>query len=65
MNRAILYARVSTPKQAELYSLDHQIQQEQTYASELGLSIVAELREISYRLAALKSARHSRKRFYQ
>lgn len=43
--RAILYARVSTPKQAELYSLDYQIAQEQQYVSEVGLSVVAELRD--------------------
>lgn len=41
--RAILYARVSTPQQAELYSLEYQLQQERAYASEMGFSIVAEL----------------------
>lgn len=45
MNRAVLYARVSTPRQAELYSLDYQIKQEQLYASEVGLTVVRELRD--------------------
>ena len=40
--RAILYARVSTPRQAELYSLSYQLEQERQYAHDLGLSIVAE-----------------------
>jgi len=43
--RAILYARVSTPRQAELYSLDYQLQQERTYTHEVGFTIVAELDE--------------------
>ena len=45
MQRAILYARVSTPRQAELYSLDYQINQERAYAAEVGLDVVAELRD--------------------
>jgi site-specific DNA recombinase len=44
-NRAVLYARVSTPRQAELYSLDYQIQQEQSYTSEAGLRVVAEFKD--------------------
>lgn len=45
MKRAILYARVSTPRQAELYSLDYQIEQERSYVASVGLSVVAELRD--------------------
>lgn len=43
--RAILYARVSTTKQAELYSLDYQIAQERQYAEEMGLEVVAEFQD--------------------
>src|SRR5258706_15063016 len=43
--RAVLYARVSTPRQAELYSLDYQIQQEQAYVADADLHVVAELRD--------------------
>src|SRR6059058_2741651 len=43
--RAILYARVSTPRQAELYSLDYQIKEEQAYANAEGLRVVAEFRD--------------------
>jgi site-specific DNA recombinase len=43
--RAILYARVSTPRQAELYSLDYQIAQEHSYVADVGLRVVAELRD--------------------
>ena len=43
--RAINYARVSTPKQAELYSLDYQLEQERGYDAELGLSVVKEFAE--------------------
>lgn len=43
--RAILYARVSTPRQAELYSLDYQIEQEQIYANDTNLRVVAVLRD--------------------
>lgn len=45
MKRAILYARVSTPKQAELYSLEYQIEQERAYAHDMGFTIVAEIRD--------------------
>lgn len=43
--RAILYARVSTPQQAKLYSLDDQIEQERRYAAEIGAVVVAEIRD--------------------
>ncbi len=43
--RAINYARVSTPRQAELYSLDFQLAQEQTYAEETGLIVVAVMKD--------------------
>lgn len=42
MKRAILYSRVSTPRQAELYSLDYQLEQERSYARDMGFEIVAE-----------------------
>lgn len=45
MKRAILYARVSTSRQAELYSLDFQLEQEREYAISLGFKIVAELQD--------------------
>src|SRR5690349_10083017 len=45
MNRAILYARVSTPRQAELYSLIYQLDQERAYAADVNLHIVTELDE--------------------
>lgn len=45
MNRAVLYARVSTPQQAKLYSLTYQLEQERQYTTEAGLSVVAELDE--------------------
>ena len=43
--RAINYARVSTHRQAELYSLDFQLAQEQTYAEETGLIVVAVMKD--------------------
>jgi site-specific DNA recombinase len=43
--RAINYARVSTPRQAELYSLDYQLEQERAYDAEMGFVVVAELRD--------------------
>lgn len=45
MKRAVLYARVSTPQQAKLYSLTYQLEQERQYATETDLTIVAELDE--------------------
>ena len=41
--RAILYARVSTPQQAELYSLEYQLQEERAYAHSMGFTVVSEL----------------------
>jgi site-specific DNA recombinase len=43
--RAINYARVSTPRQAELYSLDYQLEQEQAYDAEMGFVVIAEFRD--------------------
>ncbi len=43
--RAINLARVSTSKQAELYSLDYQIEQERAYDTEMGFTVVAEFRD--------------------
>src|SRR6266498_1685150 len=43
--RAINLARVSTPKQAELYSLDYQLEQERTYDAEMGFIVVAEFKD--------------------
>src|SRR6266508_3367736 len=40
--RAINLARVSTPRQAELYSLDYQLEQERAYDADMGFNIVAE-----------------------
>lgn len=40
--RAIKLARVSTERQAKLYSLDYQLDQEQEYCDEVGLVVVAE-----------------------
>ncbi len=44
-NRAILYARVSTPKQAQKYSLTHQLEQEHAYCTDVGLITVVEFAE--------------------
>lgn len=38
--RAINLARVSTLRQAELYSLDYQLEQERAYCAEVGLSAI-------------------------
>jgi site-specific DNA recombinase len=43
MKRAILYARVSTSRQAELYSLPFQLEQERAYAESMGFTVAAEL----------------------
>ncbi len=43
--RAINLARVSTPRQAELYSLDYQLEQMRQYDAETGLAIVAEFKD--------------------
>ncbi len=43
--RAINLARVSTPKQAELYSLDYQLEQERSYDKEVGFVVVAEFKD--------------------
>lgn len=43
--RAINLARVSTPQQAKLYSLDYQLQQMRQYDEDMGLVIVAEFRD--------------------
>lgn len=43
--RAINYARVSTTKQAELYSLSYQLEQERAYDEEVGLVVVVEFAE--------------------
>ncbi|MEO7913708.1 MAG: recombinase family protein [Roseiflexaceae bacterium] len=43
--RAINYARVSTPRQAELYSLDYQLDEMRLYDADMGLLIVAEFKE--------------------
>src|SRR5215213_6370078 len=43
--RAINLARVSTPKQAELYSLDYQLEQMREYDASVGLAIVAEFKD--------------------
>src|SRR6266511_2994752 len=43
--RAINLARVSTPQQAKLYSLDHQLEQERAYDREMGFEIVAEFKD--------------------
>ena len=43
--RAINLARVSTPRQAELYSLDYQIEQERAYDTEMGFTVVAEFKD--------------------
>jgi site-specific DNA recombinase len=43
--RAINLARVSTPKQAELYSLDYQLDQERIYCNEVGLVVVKEFKD--------------------
>jgi hypothetical protein len=38
--RAINLARVSTPRQAELYSLDYQLEQERASDAEMGFTVV-------------------------
>lgn len=43
--RYILYARVSTPKQAEQTSLDYQIEREYPYVQEISGVVVAEIRD--------------------
>ena len=43
--RAIKLARVSTERQAKLYSLDYQLEQEQIYCDEVGLVVVAEFKD--------------------
>src|SRR4051794_37777531 len=43
--RAINLARVSTPRQAELYSLDYQLEQMRAYDAEVGLTVVAEFKD--------------------
>lgn len=43
--RAILLARVSTPRQAEKYSLERQLTIERAYAEELGAEVVAEFKD--------------------
>jgi len=43
--RCILYARVSTPRQAELYSLNYQIEQERQYVADIGGVVVKEVRD--------------------
>jgi site-specific DNA recombinase len=43
--RAINLARVSTPNQAKLYSLDHQLEMERAYDREMGFVIVAEFKD--------------------
>lgn len=43
--RAILYARVSTPRQAELYSLDYQLEQERSYAESMGFEVIKEIKD--------------------
>jgi DNA invertase Pin-like site-specific DNA recombinase len=43
--RAINLARVSTPQQAKLYSLDYQLEQERMYADDMGLVVVAEFKD--------------------
>lgn len=45
MKRAINLARVSTPRQAELYSLDYQLEQMRHYAKDTGLTIIAEFKD--------------------
>jgi DNA invertase Pin-like site-specific DNA recombinase len=44
-SRAINLARVSTPRQAELYSLDYQLEQMRAYDAEVGLMVVAEFKD--------------------
>lgn len=43
--RAILLARVSTPSQAEKYSLNRQLTIERAYAAEIGATVVAEFED--------------------
>lgn len=43
--RAINLARVSTPQQAKLYSLDFQLEQERAYDAEMGFTVVAEFKD--------------------
>jgi len=43
--RAVNLARVSTPQQAKLYSLDYQLEQERAYDAEVGLVVVAEFKD--------------------
>src|SRR5690242_2856535 len=43
--RAINRARVSTPHQAKLYSLDYQLDQERMYANDMGMAVVAEFKD--------------------
>src|SRR5689334_19783398 len=43
--RAINYGRVSTPRQAELYSLDYQLGEMRLYDEEMGLTIVQEFKD--------------------
>src|SRR3954452_12706140 len=45
MKRAINLARVSTPQQAELYSLDYQLEEMRKYDTEIGPVIVAEFKD--------------------
>src|SRR6266511_961571 len=45
MKRAINLARVSTPQQAKLYSLDFQLEQERAYDAEMGFVVVAEFKD--------------------
>jgi site-specific DNA recombinase len=45
LKRAINLARVSTPQQAKLYSLDYQLEQMRAYDAEVGLTIVAEFKD--------------------
>jgi site-specific DNA recombinase len=45
MKRAINLARVSTPRQADLYSLDYQLEQERAYCAEMGFTVVAEFKD--------------------
>jgi hypothetical protein len=54
--RAIKLARVSTERQAKLYSLDYQLEQEQAYCGELGLVVVAELNNDTIQSILLFSA---------